>query len=122
MTETTGGGQRGSPGSAAGVPPPVGQPAAEETLDLESESVEPTLFVPPTEPYDPAPEREKIRGWIALILICLLVAIVVAAFISLWSQWASLKDLKGVLEVVLGPIIGLVGAVTGFYFGEKSRS
>jgi hypothetical protein len=29
--------------------------------------------------------------------------------------------LMKVLEVVLAPLVALVGAVTGFYYGEKSK-
>ena len=34
---------------------------------------------------------------------------------------ANIDALKALLEIIFAPIVGLVGAVTGFYFGEKSR-
>jgi hypothetical protein len=34
----------------------------------------------------------------------------------------KVDNLKIVLEIILSPITGLVGAVTGFYFGEKSSA
>jgi hypothetical protein len=63
-------------------------------------------------PYDPAQDREKVRGWIAGALIALLIG-----FISL----LCLAIVFGIVATVLTPIMGIVGTVIGFYFGEKSR-
>jgi protein-S-isoprenylcysteine O-methyltransferase Ste14 len=73
---------------------------------------------PAVERYDPEPEREKIRGQIAVGLLLLLGAVVAAAFASLWLKWTSTDDLLKVLNVLFGSLIGLVGAVTGFYYGS----
>lgn len=76
------------------------------------------------EPYDPAPEREQKRGLIALILVSALCGIIVLAFAFIFfvpAANANIDILKSVLEIIFAPIVGLVGAVTGFYFGEKSR-
>lgn len=35
---------------------------------------------------------------------------------------ASVEDLKDLLTIIFGPIITLLGAVTRFYYGEKSNS
>ena len=97
-----------------------------EQLDLTATpgetQIESTPFRPKTAPYDPAPEREKIRGSIALILVWLLVGLVAALFLSVWFFGTDLTNIKTILELVLAPIIGLVGAITGFYYGEKSKS
>ena len=37
------------------------------------------------------------------------------------SPWLTVPDVKALLEVVLAPVVGLVGAVTGFYYGGKSN-
>jgi hypothetical protein len=82
------------------------------------------LIRPEEKPYDPAPEREKKRGIIALILVSALCGIIVLAFAYVFvapAAGTSLEVLKTVLEIIFAPIVGLVGAVTGFYFGEKSR-
>lgn len=83
--------------------------------------------------YDPAQDRETTRGSIALKLVWTLVGVIGGAMlmalvttgICSWKnactvETANLSALKVILEVVLTPLIGLVGAVTGFYFGEKS--
>ena len=82
--------------------------------------------------YDPAQDRENIRGNIAMRLVWTLVALVggsfllAAASIALCSgtacnaSTASLEPVKAVVQLLLTPVVGLVGAVTGFYFGEQS--
>jgi len=82
------------------------------------------LSAPLERPYDPAPEREKKRGLIALVLVASLCGIIVLAFAFIFfvpAAAANIELLKSVLEIIFAPIVGLVGAVTGFYFGEKSR-
>ena len=86
-------------------------------------------------PYDPTADRETIRGTIALALVWALVAVIAAVVLTgLVTAYAchgggacnaetmDLKTIRAVIELVLTPLIGLVGAVTGFYFGEKSAS
>ena len=75
----------------------------------------------PTKPYDPEPEREGIRGSLAILLISLLIGVVAVSFFCLWLMPEKFENLKGLLELVFGPIIALVGAVTGFYFGGKTK-
>jgi negative regulator of sigma E activity len=86
-------------------------------------------------PYDPLPERENIRGQIAQWLIWTLVGVVACVVLtailttvnclqkdSCADQALDLSALRTVVELILTPLVGLVGAVTGFYFGEKSAS
>jgi hypothetical protein len=78
------------------------------------------LSSPGEKPYDPAPEREKKRGVIALVLVSALCGVVVLAFACIFLvPAANIELLKSVLDIVFAPIVGLVGAVTGFYFGEN---
>jgi flagellar basal body-associated protein FliL len=73
--------------------------------------------------------REKARGWIAGILIGALVVIVVGTFV--YVIWMSARiaemttdDLISVLQSIgttlLAPLIGVIGAVIGFYFGGQA--
>jgi hypothetical protein len=86
-------------------------------------------------PYDPAPDRENIRGKIAQAfvwtLVCVIAAVVVTGLATMVACHAKdvcsadtteLKTVRVVVDLVLTPLIGLVGAVTGLYFGEKSTS
>ena len=86
-------------------------------------------------PYDPTPDRENIRGTIALWLIWTLVGVitivVLTGLVTMYGCHAAnscspetneLKAVRVVIELVLTPLVGLVGAVTGFYFGEKTAA
>lgn len=61
------------------------------------------------------------RGWIAFALIGLLGTVFVGAFVAVITSTVSVKDLKELLLIFLGPLIALVGAATGFYFGGAKR-
>ncbi len=100
-----------------------------KTIDLSEEDSEKGFSIIPyslgeveSKPYNPDPEREKLRGKIALILVSLLVGIVLMAFFTLWfAAPEKVSKLKEVLDLVVAPIVGIVGAVTGFYFGGKEN-
>lgn len=86
------------------------------------------------EPYDPTRDREEARGKIALALVWTLIGVVafgaLVAVITMWNcvgatpacsaETYRLDPIRAVFELLLTPLVGLVGAVTGFYFGEKS--
>lgn len=86
-----------------------------------------------SEDYDPSKERESVRSQIALRLVSLLAVIVVAPFALLLlgigcdalgpgsdiCRRIPVVTLKEVMDSLLTPMVGLVGAVTGFYFGEN---
>ncbi len=74
----------------------------------------------PTSAFDPEPQRERIRGWIALALLGML-ALVLLAFISMWVGMNA-EVLRTVLTIIFGPLVTLVSAATGFYYGSRSSS
>jgi hypothetical protein len=66
--------------------------------------------------------REGARWWIAFVIVMLLAFIVVASFASLWWRGStSVDDIVKVISPIIGPVIGIVGAVTGFYFSESKK-
>ena len=90
-----------------------------------------------SEAYDPTREREGVRSQIALRLVSLLAVIIVAPFVMILlgvgcdalgpgsdiCRRIPVITLKEVMDTLLTPMVGLVGAVTGFYFGDsKARS
>jgi hypothetical protein len=118
----TGGGDPRARNAAPDTP----DPADELDLTMQPGEVEDSagLSRPQEKPYDPAPEREQKRGLIALVLVSTLCGIIVLAFAFVFvmpGSSTSIEMLKSLLEIIFAPIVGLVGAVTGFYFGEKSR-
>jgi hypothetical protein len=82
----------------------------------------PTLEKPATTAYDPDKDREGARKGITYWLLTLLSLLFVISFLAL----ATLKDsltfdqLKSLVELLLGPLVALVSAATGFYFGAQS--
>jgi hypothetical protein len=67
-----------------------------------------------------AKRREDARWYIALIIVLLLAFIVIASFVSLWARGNTpVDDVVKVIGAIIGPVIGIVGAVTGFYFSES---
>lgn len=87
------------------------------TEDLSSEGID-HIPLPAKEPWDPEPERERKRGQIAIGLLALLAGVIVGSFLTLWFKWAGTDDLLKILNVLFGSLVGLVGAVTGFYYGS----
>jgi len=94
-------------------------PANARSLSGSSPSPAPSVTA-----YDPTQDQERVRGQLALWLVGLMAAIALLSL--LFVMVASDKDkgdaVKAVLQVVFSPIIGLVGTVTGFYYGQKSKS
>lgn len=70
-------------------------------------------------PYDPDPERERMRGWIAIGLLALLSFVVISSLITVAARWAPTEDVVRVLGLLFAPLVGLVGAATGFYYGSR---
>ena len=117
-------------------------PAADAAIDLRTVGVTEGVEAAPQElpepfkerPYDPSPARENIRGRIALLLIWTMVVVIgLVTIVAILTTTGCLKEetkcaddavnltsLRVLVELILTPLVGLVGAVTGFYFGEKS--
>ena len=73
------------------------------------------------EPYDPRPQEDSARRRIAYLLIWLLWLIVLGMLLMLYCGSIEVEDLKE-FSIILGPIVTLVSAATGFYYGTKSNS
>jgi hypothetical protein len=89
-------------------------------LDLTDEAPEePGLTRPGLRPFDPEPQRERLRGWIALGLLAMFALVLLCSFISLWAGIDGDK-LQTVLTILVGPLVALVSAATGFYYGSRA--
>jgi len=71
--------------------------------------------------YDPRPQEDQARRNIAYCLIALLFFICVANFVTLWGTAIQVEDVMKILQILLSPVIALVSAMTGFYYGTKSK-
>ncbi|MEO3684691.1 hypothetical protein ABHN84_20720 [Shewanella vesiculosa] len=70
--------------------------------------------------YDPRPQEDNARRTIAYLLIALLFIVVSAIFILCSFGTIKVSEIKE-FAVILGPIVTLVSAATGFYYGTKSN-
>jgi hypothetical protein len=82
----------------------------------------PGLFTPGSRAYDPDEFRDQARKRITYWLLALLTLLVTYAFFGLFSIEGrpTFEHLKTLVEMLLGPLIALVSAATGFYFGAQS--
>jgi hypothetical protein len=66
--------------------------------------------------------REWARQWLAIIIVSCLLAIVVLSFLLIFIMEfrgeISISEAKDFVSLIIGPVVGIVGAVTGFYFGN----
>ena len=70
--------------------------------------------------YDPRPQEDTARRIIAYLLIGLLWVVVGGIFILTAFGSIQLSEIKE-FAVILGPIVTLVSAATGFYYGTKNN-
>ena len=82
----------------------------------------PGLDKPTYKAFDPDEFRDQARKRITYWLLALLTILFVFAFSSLFliEGKPSLEHIKSLIELLLGPLIALVSAATGFYFGAQS--
>jgi hypothetical protein len=71
-------------------------------------------------PFDPAPARERLRGYLAIWIMAILSATLVAVFVLMWIGRMDAVVTFG--QIVITPVFTLTGAVTGFYFGSQQGS
>jgi hypothetical protein len=121
-----------------GSPAKPEEPSAAQQVDLTGETVAGALTQPVivdlslqplerpnspqiTEPSIEPPEREQTRSRLAMTVVLTLPLIVVLSFWSLMAHFATAADVKEVATFLLAPLVGIAGAVLGFYFGERRR-
>ena len=67
--------------------------------------------------------QESVRSRLAVVIVLSIPATIILAFIVLGIVAAvdgiSVDDLKDVITATLTPLVGLAGAVVGFYFGSQ---
>lgn len=94
----------------------------EEVLDFSDEepasSEEGSLQI--GEPYDPRPHEDAARRNIAYLLIGLLWLIVAGCLLLISFGVIDMDHIKE-FSIILGPVVALVSAATGFYYGTKSN-
>lgn len=111
-----------------GVPPASPANAIPATAEIPGDAIDftddtpdssPATFEP--RPYDPRPKEDAARRWIAYSLIGLLFLIIIGIFYLLFCKRVTVSEIKE-FSVILGPVVTLVSAATGFYYGTKSSN
>jgi uncharacterized protein YacL len=97
--------------------PEPAKPPREEVLDLTGEPV-PMKGVAAPEQVVIDQVRENTRGRIAFWILGIIAGVIVGAFATIAWNWTTQAMLKDLLTEILTPLIGLLGAVIGFYFGS----
>lgn len=64
--------------------------------------------------------REGARLAIALILLGLLALLTIASLCGLLANLIDARELKDVATALITPVVALVGAATGFYYGGRT--
>lgn len=64
---------------------------------------------------------EDTRARLAYFLVGLLAATFVLLFVLLYCEKLTPNEFSQVAGVTISPLIGLVGAVAGYYYGRHSR-
>jgi hypothetical protein len=113
----------GNPAAATtNVPPanatPANQPPAQPTWNV-STSQQPRIEL---SPYIAEKQQDYVRLTFTVGLLLMFAWVIVWASIesASWpSHWEQTKDM---LQIILPALTGLIGSVSGFYFGSRSNS
>lgn len=82
------------------------------------------LTTPATAAYNPEQSRDRSRAIITYWLLGLLTTLFTGGFIAFFciQETATFANLKALLDMLITPLIVLVSAATGFYFGANSAN
>jgi hypothetical protein len=105
---------------------PSQAPTLDLTFDLTEQDKEAGRYVEPRpiaeiEPRT-IPERQETARQILTWILCGILGVVVVLFSAKTLHAASMDETKEILGLIYGPVVALVGAATGFYFGNNSKN
>jgi hypothetical protein len=90
-------------------------------IEVRSDVELPGLLPPATgDPWNPDRHLATSRRFIAHWLLAILSGVLLLAWLTLLLDLIAFQDVQQLMTIMFAPIIGLVGAATGFYFGERS--
>jgi hypothetical protein len=103
-------------------PAPVLDADRGSPLDLSADPSERALARSPSveeAPYDPTRDQENVRANVAYGLLGTIVAFMCLALFGTFLGWIEVDGAIKLAAAMFSPVIGLFGAVMGFYFGER---
>lgn len=89
---------------------------SEELVDLGDLSID-----EPSIEEGPVRHIERTRATLAYLLFGLLAALTGVLLFMLWTDHLTPEEFGTVAAIVTTPIIGLLGAATGYYYGSVQR-
>lgn len=89
---------------------------ADEVVDLGDLSIDGSSIE-----EGPVRHIERTRATLAYLLLGLLSVITAALLLMLWTDHLTPEQFGNVAAVVTTPIVGLLGAATGYYYGRGQR-
>jgi hypothetical protein len=91
-------------------------------LDLSDEKSDAVADDVEIKPYDSRPQEDGARRNIAYALIALLFFVVVWALaaVTFGCAGTNQENITKLVQMLLSPIVALVSAATGFYYGSKT--
>ncbi|MBN6035244.1 hypothetical protein [Amycolatopsis sp. 195334CR] len=104
-------------------PTPADGPAIDETAA--TEPAKGLTYVQKAPEYDPQERLDTVRAKLAFCLMGLLALVIVGAFALAFTTsltQLTFSDLRLIIELLATPVVTLVGAATGFYFGANLGS
>jgi hypothetical protein len=72
-----------------------------------------------TEPFDPEPGRELIRGLLAAVLVGAFILGSLSLAIPAAVGWLEIALARDLATAFLPPLFGLASAAVGFYYGQR---
>ncbi|HGM6308576.1 MAG: hypothetical protein ACTMIS_07300 [Pseudomonas putida] len=104
------------------VYPEVRVQPTDNSIDLstDKETVAREVKNPELRPYDSRPHEDKARRNIAYFLVSILAVVIVGEMLMFaLIDSKNLSELKDFFSIIMGPLVALVSAATGFYFAGK---
>jgi len=62
------------------------------------------------------------RSTLAIGALVIFAGVTLIPLVAIVVKATSVEDISKILQVLLAPIVGVVGTVMGFYFGNKDNS
>lgn len=99
-----------------------GEPGGEpQNREQEIDIGELDLHGPAPHLREPKPVEDT-RSQLAFSLVFLLAGVLLALFVLLWLDRITTDEFQKLAGLTLTPLVGLIGAATGYYYGRSGRS